>query len=395
MALLRFAVKYQSRASGGAPTARHVAYVIREQEYAPTRVHVEATMRASAVAGRCEDLVHAAWGNLPGWAQGNPVKFFEAADAYERRNARMSTTMEVALPRELSRSQQIALVEDFCASQVPRHPYAVGVHESRASDGLPQPHFHLVYSERITDGLERSPAQHFRRYNQAHPECGGAQKDRQMQQWGLIAAQRQAWSDLMNWHLEQAGQTVRVDPRSLKEQGISRKPEPPLPSFHTAQLKYRGAPTPAWEGILATRTVTAPLREAELSLAQAAWEARTQDLGLTPTMTRAEVVQVITARMHHDLAHRRDRSQVQSPARGADEQRTLQTHVARLRGEIMRHEQYERMGKTPTPAMRSQAQRLLHQSVALGLGSQADDQARVRRGLTMDLQQDKGYGYGD
>ena len=44
-------------------------------------------------------------GNLPDFAQGNPLAFWMAADTHERVNGRVYTELQVALPRELNQQQ--------------------------------------------------------------------------------------------------------------------------------------------------------------------------------------------------------------------------------------------------------------------------------------------------
>ena len=41
-------------------------------------------------------------GNMPLWAQDNPLLFWRAADLYERKNGTVYREHEIALPRELS-----------------------------------------------------------------------------------------------------------------------------------------------------------------------------------------------------------------------------------------------------------------------------------------------------
>ena len=43
-------------------------------------------------------------------------------------------------------------------------------------DGNDQPHVHLMFNERLQDGIERDPEQYFKRYNSKNPERGGAKK---------------------------------------------------------------------------------------------------------------------------------------------------------------------------------------------------------------------------
>ncbi|MCI3092721.1 mobilization protein, partial [Escherichia coli] len=75
--------------------------------------------------------------------------------------------------------QRNVLVHD-CVRKVAGelHAYSFAIHNPKASiDGGEQPHAPIMMSQRINDGMERSPEQYFRRYNAKHPVRGGARKD--------------------------------------------------------------------------------------------------------------------------------------------------------------------------------------------------------------------------
>ncbi|MDP4360974.1 MobA/MobL family protein, partial [Escherichia coli] len=79
------------------------------------------------------------------------------------------------LPRELTDAQNIALVRSFVAQEIgDRHAYQWAIHSPRASDGLAQPHVHLMFSERQVDGIDRDEVTYFKRYNAKSPDRGGA-----------------------------------------------------------------------------------------------------------------------------------------------------------------------------------------------------------------------------
>ena len=85
---------------------------------------------------------------------------------------------EIALPREMNAEQCLELVEDFIQSEIgSRYPYQFAIHNPKAMDGNDQPHVHLMFNERLQDGIERDPEQYFKRYNGKNPERGGAKKD--------------------------------------------------------------------------------------------------------------------------------------------------------------------------------------------------------------------------
>jgi hypothetical protein len=163
-------------------------------------------------------------GNLPAWAKGSAARFFSAADEHERANGNSYREFELALPVELSDAQRGQLVREFVAEQIgDRHAYAWAIHEPKGHN----PHVHVMFSERIRDGIERGPEQYFKRANGKSPERGGhAKSDRFTSSRGPeeVQALRARWAEMQNAALERAGEKVRVDHRSLEAQGIEREP---------------------------------------------------------------------------------------------------------------------------------------------------------------------------
>jgi hypothetical protein len=162
-------------------------------------------------------------GNLPDWAKGSAARFFAAADEHERSNGNAYREFELALPVELSDVERGALVREFVAEQIgDRHAYAWAIHEPRGHN----PHVHVMFSERLRDGIERGPDQYFKRANSKAPERGGhAKSDRFTSSRGPeeVQALRARWAELQNQALERAGVEARVDHRSLAAQGIDRE----------------------------------------------------------------------------------------------------------------------------------------------------------------------------
>ena len=129
------------------------------------------------------------------------------------------------LPVELSDIERGQLVREFVAEQIgDRHAYAWAIHEPRGHN----PHVHVMFSERILDGIERGPEQYFKRANGKNPERGGhAKSDRFTSRQGPeeVQALRARWAEVQNAALERAGIEARVDHRSLEAQGIEREPQ--------------------------------------------------------------------------------------------------------------------------------------------------------------------------
>jgi len=164
---------------------------------------------------------------MPTWAQANSADFWQACDELERANGRAYREFEVALPRELTHEQQRELVCQFVSEQLGnKHVYEWALHDK--GDG--NPHAHIMFSERMQDGIERDRKHFFKRANSKIPERGGCAKD---DGWRgtkgnppvRLQEARARWADLQNAHLERAGELARVDPRTLAAQGIERIPQ--------------------------------------------------------------------------------------------------------------------------------------------------------------------------
>jgi hypothetical protein len=183
-----------------------------------------------------DDLIASGHGNLPNWANGDPKTFWRAAERGERKNGAVYREAVIALPNELSPSQNEALVEDLVAKLAPGMPYQFAVHAPTSSlEAEPNPHAHLIASGRVDDGLQRSADKFFSRYNAAHPEKGGRRKDgggrNAMELRDDVIAKRKLVADTINHHLAMNGHDSRVDHRTLKEQGIQRRAERRIASF--------------------------------------------------------------------------------------------------------------------------------------------------------------------
>ena len=211
------------KVGGKGKASGHAAYIAREGRYAERAGY--------------EDLEATGHGNLPTWAEGEPALFWSAADRHERANGATYREIEIALPRELNPAQRQELVLDFIRQEIgDRHAHQWAIHNPGAAlAGGEQPHAHLMYSERTADGIERDPAQYFKRYNGQHPELGGCRKDSAGTEERLLET-RQRWAEVQNAHLQQHGHAARVDHRSLADRGIERAPEQHLGGRRVRQL---------------------------------------------------------------------------------------------------------------------------------------------------------------
>lgn len=311
MAIGRLSMKVGKAGKAGP----HAAYIAREGQYADR-------------LERGEKLEATEAGNMPAWAQSNPQAFWQAADAFERKNGTTYREMEIALPRELDADQRAALVREFVRQEIgDRHAYQWAIHTPTAADGQEQPHVHLMFSERQRDGIERDPEQYFKRYNAKAPEKGGARKG-----YGPSAGQtltkaeraaelkelRGRWEAMCNTHLERAGVEQRIDMRSHAERGTGLEPErKQLPS------QWRGQ---GRANVIEFRQARAELAEARQELARAVPDARAEVIHLEAERQRREQAQ-------REARERAEREKAQQERQRLERMssRELAQEIARLR----------------------------------------------------------------
>ena len=225
MATYHCTVKVGAKGTGGA----HSDYISREGKYAKLRSD--------------EKLEYKEAGNMPAWSAHNAAIFWTAADEHERANGAVYREIEVALPRELTAEQRRDLVSDFIQAEFgDRHAYQFAIHNPAAMlDGGEQPHAHIMYSERTRDGIERDPEQYFKRYNSKNPERGGCKKSNTekspVERKAELVALRGRWAVCTNKYLEMHHHAVRVDHRSLREQGAEHTAERHLGPVRARQVR--------------------------------------------------------------------------------------------------------------------------------------------------------------
>lgn len=177
-----------------------------------------------------EDLVESGHGNLPAWAGDDPVKLWKEAEKHERKNGAVYREAIIALPGELSMEQNSALVKDLVSKLAPGKPHQFAMHAPTSSlEGEIIPHLHLMTSDRVDDAIERPADKFFSRYNSKNPDKGGRKKASggrtRMQMRDELIATRKLVAETINHHLAINGHEARVDHRTLKARGVSKKPE--------------------------------------------------------------------------------------------------------------------------------------------------------------------------
>ena len=189
------------RASGYASAS----YILREGQYAKRPDRPSVTFA----------------GNMPEWARADPKAYFKEADKHERANGRICKTVMAALPLELDAAERAVLARNF-AQKIQgdeRLPYILAIH-----DDANNPHFHLMVSERVNDGIKRSPEQWFSRHDASRPQGTGARKTEALKSKEWLVQTRETWAEFINRELERKGIHQRVSHLSLEARGIDREP---------------------------------------------------------------------------------------------------------------------------------------------------------------------------
>ena len=130
------------------------------------------------------------------------VRAINKAEKVERRNARMLDKIMVALPLELTEGQREKAVTLFLKELTDDQvPWVAAFHD--LGKDASNPHSHIAIRDR-------------------HLETGRVYCDLNKQ--GSTQKIRVLWQDVLNRVLAESGVDVRVDHRSLQDQGIDRKP---------------------------------------------------------------------------------------------------------------------------------------------------------------------------
>ena len=195
-------VKTGTRASGQSAAAKY-DYISRDGKYAQ--------------AGR-KEVVHLESGCMPAFASSDARLYWSAADSHERSNGRLFRSLTAALPNTLDASARLELSRRFAAQVTGGElPYTLALHAGRSKQaGVDDnPHLHLVFSERVNDGVERGAERWFRRASpkKGDPASGGARKTDRTKPRSWLEETRSAWAGEMNLAFERAG----VDDRATAE----------------------------------------------------------------------------------------------------------------------------------------------------------------------------------
>lgn len=197
------------------------------------------------------DVVHTeilAPHHAPAWVFDRQTLWNMVERAEKRVDAQLAREIEITLPRELPREDQIDLVRRFVREQFVAEGMVadIGIHVPDASDGKEQPHAHVLLTMRYLDASTPTgfaPTKEREWNERAHiaEALNAARKrfndtglDEDREALEAVEAQRnvnvwrKAWADYANGALERVGSEARIDHRTLEKQGIFRMAEPYL-----------------------------------------------------------------------------------------------------------------------------------------------------------------------
>jgi Ti-type conjugative transfer relaxase TraA len=141
---------------------------------------------------------------VPDWVHVRSRLWNAVEAAEKRKDAQLAREIEVGLPIELDADQQLALMRAFVQREfVARGMIAdLAIHRDDANN----PHAHVLLTLRSIDA------------------AGFGLKERSWNERSKLLAWRQSWQEMTNQHLALAGHDVRIDHRSLKDQGLDLTP---------------------------------------------------------------------------------------------------------------------------------------------------------------------------
>lgn len=205
MAIFHLTAKTGSRSKGQSAKAKS-DYITRSGKYSNDR----------------DEVLYSSSDHMPMWAA-DEYDYWKGADVYERSNGRLYKEIEFSLPVELGLDQQIELAESFAKhlTHDENLPFTLAIHSGKGHN----PHCHLMISERVNDGLFRSPEKWFKRHDRKKPDNSGARKTDKLKPKKWLEQTRSDWASMANFALERAGFDDRIDHRTLEAQGIDRVPQ--------------------------------------------------------------------------------------------------------------------------------------------------------------------------
>ena len=308
--------------------------------------------RAGKYGAACQDeVVHLESGCMPSFASSDARLYWAAADCHERSNGRLFRSLTAALPNSLDSAGRLDLARSFAVHVTGGElPYTLAVHagQSKKAGVADNPYLHLVFSERVNDGVERAAEQWFRRAapKGGDPAAGGAKKSDRTKPRAWLEETRQAWAAEMNLAFDRAGVSDRVTSEShatqlarAREAGDTAEAERLLlnpPSAHIGPAaKHRWedrSPAQKPDRYAAYEETSASAREARSTHARDAAEAA--EARSKVEALDAEIAALEAEQRRADAAAQREAERRRAEAKRDEERKARRTALARLPGGV-------------------------------------------------------------
>ena len=166
----------------------------------------------------------------PDWVYDRQELWNKVELADRRKDSRVAKEILVALPRELDRERQIALLRNFVEKELiplgvvaDLNCHELDIAQADSPDNW-NPHAHILISTRKLDGDDFGL------------------KISELNQKDFVVSVRQSWEQNVNEALAMAGESARIDGRSWADKGIDRIPQIHLGAAAIAMMR-RGIAT--------------------------------------------------------------------------------------------------------------------------------------------------------
>lgn len=181
--------------------------------------------------------------DAPNWVQGiDREALWNAVEAGEKRkDSQTARELRIMLPRELDPADRIRVVREYVERAFVAKGMVADVcwHNKTATDGLDQPHAHVMLTMRpLVEGGFGNKVRHDwvpDPGGRTHPDGRPVMVESNAHSWNSAEYYercREDWENIANAALEKIGSTERIDRRSFLERGIARLPEPALRLAH-------------------------------------------------------------------------------------------------------------------------------------------------------------------
>lgn len=177
--------------------------------------------------------------DAPDWVKGiGREALWNAVEAGEKRkDAQTARELRIMIPRELPNADRITVIRDYVSQAFVAKGMIADIawHNKAASDGLDQPHAHVMLTMRpLTESGFGKKSRHDwvpDPEGRRHPAGRPMMIESNVDSWNSTAYYercREDWEVIANAALAGIGSAERIDRRSFLERGIARMPEPAL-----------------------------------------------------------------------------------------------------------------------------------------------------------------------